>query len=44
MILEAAQTALEQKDSAALTFVMAHCGNDARLQERVNGMIATLKN
>jgi siroheme synthase (precorrin-2 oxidase/ferrochelatase) len=43
MLLEAAQTALEQKDLAAITFVLACC-NERRLQEKISLMIASLRN
>lgn len=45
MLTEAAQTAYEQKDSSALSFVLAQCGSSDRpLAEKINGMIATLRN
>ncbi|XP_063994060.1 vacuolar protein sorting-associated protein 16 homolog [Diachasmimorpha longicaudata] len=45
MLTEAAQTAYEQKDSSALTFVLAQCGpSDRSLAEKINGMIVSLKN
>lgn len=45
MLLEAAQTALEQKDLAAMTYVLSRCNaSDRRLQEKVSAMLASLKN
>ncbi|XP_011500721.1 PREDICTED: vacuolar protein sorting-associated protein 16 homolog [Ceratosolen solmsi marchali] len=43
MLLEAAQTALEHKDLAAITFVLARC-NNRRLQEKIGAMVASLRN
>lgn len=43
MLSEAAQIAFEQKDTAALSYVLAYCGtSDRRIAEKINGMIATL--
>ncbi|OXU24054.1 hypothetical protein TSAR_010562, partial [Trichomalopsis sarcophagae] len=45
MLLEAAQTALEQKDLAAMSYVLSRCNaSDRRLQEKVSAMMASLKN
>ena len=45
MLTEAAQIALEQKDSSALNFVLAQCNSsDRRLQEKINSMITSLRN
>ncbi|XP_011305829.1 vacuolar protein sorting-associated protein 16 homolog [Fopius arisanus] len=45
MLSEAAQTAFEQKDSSALSFVLAQCSSSDRpLAEKINGMITSLRN
>jgi len=42
---EAAQTAFDQKDSSALTFVLAQCGSsDKQLVDKINMFLTTLKN
>lgn len=43
MLPEAAQSAFEQSDVAALTFVLAQCGSSNKeLSDKINGMIASL--
>ncbi|XP_043465460.1 vacuolar protein sorting-associated protein 16 homolog [Leptopilina heterotoma] len=43
MLSEAAEIAFEQKDSAALSYVLAHCGtSDRRIAEKINTMIVSL--
>ncbi|XP_011644142.1 vacuolar protein sorting-associated protein 16 homolog [Pogonomyrmex barbatus] len=45
LLSEAAQTAYEQKDIAALTFVLAQCGtSDRQFVDKVNMLLASLKN
>lgn len=45
MLNEAAQTAFEQKDTLALTFVLAQCGSsDRQLVEKINVFLTSLKN
>lgn len=45
MLNDAAQTAFEQKDTSALTFVLAQCGpSDRQLIDKINMFLASLKN
>jgi hypothetical protein len=45
MLNEAAQTAFDQKDGSALTFVLAQCGSsDRQLVDKINMFLTTLKN
>ena len=44
MLMEAAQTALEQKDPAALSYVLAQCGpSERKIAEKINAMISGFK-
>ena len=44
MLMDAAQTAVEQKDPSALSYVLAHCGpSDRRIAEKINEMMASFK-
>ncbi|KAF7991263.1 hypothetical protein HCN44_002825 [Aphidius gifuensis] len=44
MLNEAAQIAYEQKDTSALSFVLAQCGtSDRQVAEKINSMIASLR-
>ncbi|XP_074104817.1 vacuolar protein sorting 16 isoform X2 [Cotesia typhae] len=44
MLVEAAQTAYDQRDSSALSFVLAQCGpSDRLLAEKINGMLTSLR-
>lgn len=44
MLGEAAQVAYEQKDTSALSFILAQCGTaDRQIAEKINGMIASLR-
>ncbi|XP_023245681.1 vacuolar protein sorting-associated protein 16 homolog [Copidosoma floridanum] len=42
MLLEAAETAWEQKDVATLTFILSRC-SDERLQDKISAMMVSLK-
>ncbi|EZA48287.1 Vacuolar protein sorting-associated protein 16-like protein [Ooceraea biroi] len=45
MLNDAAQTAFDQKDSSALTFVLAQCGSsDRQLVDKINMFLTALKN
>ncbi|XP_011699104.1 PREDICTED: vacuolar protein sorting-associated protein 16 homolog [Wasmannia auropunctata] len=45
LLSEAAQTAYEQKDASALTFVLAQCGSsDRQFVDKINMLLASLKN
>lgn len=45
MLNEAVQTAIEQKDVSALTFVLAHCdASDRQLIDKINMYITSFKN
>lgn len=45
MLSEAAQTAFDQKDTSALTFVLAQCGSsDKQLVDKINMYLSALKN
>jgi len=44
LLSEAAQTAYEQKDASALTFVLAQCGSDRQFVDKINMLLTSLKN
>lgn len=45
MLNEATQTAAEQKDVSALTFVLAQCGpSEKQLIDKINMLITSIKN
>lgn len=45
MLSEAAKTAFDQKDTSALTFVLAQCGpTDRQLVDKINMYLASFKN
>lgn len=45
LLSEAAQTAYEQKDVSALTFVLAQCGSsDRQFVDKINMLLTSLKN